>query len=114
MAGSINARDSEIRQARENRAVQDVRILQKVNAAHREAFREKFPGQVEHAMRLTAERLQAILVKTEHLVLSNPATWSGTAEDIAHLSAALASLHSIHQSHDRHSSVDASGPALGS
>jgi len=92
----MTTRDTEIRRAVEARAVQDVRILQKVNHAHREAFREKFPGQVEHAMRLTAERLQALLTKTETTVLNTPATWSCSAQDIRDLAVALDSLHNIH------------------
>lgn len=35
----------------------EVKIMQKVGAAQREAFAVKFPGQVEHILRLTAERL---------------------------------------------------------
>ena len=99
-------RDTEIRRAVEARAVQDVRILQKVNHAHREAFRERFPGQIEHAMRLTAERLQAVLTKTDSTVLSDPDTWCCTATDIRDLAVALDSLHNIHRElhHDRPSS----------
>ena len=92
----MTTRDTEIRRAVEARAVQEVKILQKVNHAHREAFREKFPGQIEHAMRLTAERLQAVLAKSESTVLANPATWTASAQDIKNLAAALDSLHSIH------------------
>jgi hypothetical protein len=91
------SRDTEIRRAVEARAVQDVRILQKVNNAHREAFREKFPGQIEHAMRLTAERLQAVLTKTESTVLNTPSTWTCTAQDIRDLAVALDSLYNIHR-----------------
>jgi hypothetical protein len=110
------ARDSEIRQAVQARAVQDTRILQKVNAAHREAFREKFPGQIEHALRLTAERLQAVLTKTETTVLNQPATWSCTAQDIRDLAVALDSLHNIHTElrHDRSSSSNTQSTTLGS
>jgi len=92
----MTTRDTEIRRAVEARAVQDVKILQKVNAAHREAFREKFPGQVEHAMRLTAERLQACLTKSDGTVLADPDTWSATAQDIKDLAVALDCLHNIH------------------
>jgi hypothetical protein len=109
------SRDTEIRRAVEARAVQDVRILQKVNHAHREAFREKFPGQVEHAMRLTAERLQAVLTKTESTVLNTPSTWSSTAQDIRDLAVALDSLHNIHieLNHDRSSSINTQSTSLG-
>lgn len=92
----MTTRDTEIRRAVEARAVQDVKILQKVNHAHREAFREKFPGQIEHAMRLTAERLQAILAKSEGIVLADPDTWPSSAGEIRDLAVALDSLHKIH------------------
>lgn len=92
----MNTRDTEIRRAVEAKAVQDVKILQKVNHAHREAFREKFPGQIEHAMRLTAERLQAILAKSESTVLADPDTWTATAQEIRDLAVALDCLHNIH------------------
>jgi len=52
-----------VRAAAEGRAVEDTKILQKVNAAHRLAFREKFPGQIEHCLRLITERLQQGLHK---------------------------------------------------
>ena len=76
---------------------QDVKILQKVGAAQREAFKEKFPGQVEHCMRLTAERLQAVLTKRASTDVADPATWACTARDIADLSIALAQLRDIQQ-----------------
>jgi len=81
-----------------NHQVQDVKILQKVNAVHREAFKEKFPGQVEHMMRLTAERLQAVLTKRASTDVADPTTWACTARDIADLSIALAQLRDIQQS----------------
>lgn len=111
-----NIRDTEIRRAVEARAVQDVKILQKVNAAHREAFREKFPGQVEHALRLTAERLQAILTKTETTVLADPRTWNCTSTEIRDLAVALDCLHNIHTEirNDRPSSINTPSPAVGS
>jgi hypothetical protein len=51
--------------------VQDVKIQQKLGAAHREAFQQKFPGQVEHCMRLVAERLQSGLRKDSDMQLSD-------------------------------------------
>lgn len=112
----MTTRDTEIRRAVEARAVQDVKILQKVNHAHREAFREKFPGQIEHAMRLTAERLQAILAKSEGIVLADPDTWPSSAGEIRDLAVALDSLHKIHieLNHDRSSSSNTSSTSLGS
>ena len=79
------------------RELQDARIMSKVNAAHREAFREKFPGQIEHCMRLTAERLQAVLSKRTDTDLANPDTWSATAEEIKDLALALTCLQEVKQ-----------------
>ena len=81
---------------KEEQMVQETIILQKVNKAHREAFREKFPGQVEHCMRLTAERLQAILTKKPS-DLSDPETWSATAGEIHDLAHGLYYLSIINQ-----------------
>jgi len=80
-----DSRDREINQARQ---VRDTLILQKVNGAQREAFRAKFPGQVEHMMRLTAERLQHILVNKPS-DLSDTSTWSSSPADIQQLAQAL-------------------------
>ena len=95
----MSARNDEIRAAQERadlKRVQDTLIQQKVNAAHREAFKTRFPGQVEHCMRLTAERLQAILTK-KPTDLADPETWTSTADEIAKLSEALWHLSVISQ-----------------
>ena len=76
---------------------QDVKILQKVGAAQREAFKEKFPGQCEHILRLIAERLQAVLTKRASTDPADPATWAVTARDIADLSIALSQVYEIDQ-----------------
>ena len=60
----------------QERQVQDVRILQKINAAHRGAFLEKYPQQCEHILRLIAERLQTGLNKN----ISDPLPNSEVAE----------------------------------
>ena len=73
----------------------DIPILQKVGAVQREAFREKFPGQLEHCLRLTAERLQAVLTKRADTDPAQPATWSASAREIADLAIALNYLHDI-------------------
>ena len=91
-----NVRDGMIHQAQQERIVKDTLILQKVNGAHREAFKSRFPGQVEHCMRLTAERLQAILTR-KPTDLANPETWTSTADEIAKLSEALWHLSVISQ-----------------
>ena len=90
------ARDAIIDQAQQQRMTRDTLILQKVNAAHREAFKTRFPGQVEHCMRLTAERLQAILA-SKPKDLTDPETWVSTAAEIASLSEALYYLSEINK-----------------
>jgi len=89
-------RDGHIFQATEAARARDTLILQKVNKAHREAFKTRFPGQIEHILRLTAERLQAMLTaKPESL--SNPDTWVATAAEIRDLSEALYYLAQINK-----------------
>ena len=85
-------RDLDITQAREQadaQRYQETLIAQKVGAAHRLAFREKFPGQIEHCMRLIAERLQHGLRKDAEISISDC-----SAKD---LSWALLNLYQIHQ-----------------
>jgi hypothetical protein len=82
-------RDNEIHQAIEARRAQDTKIEQKINAAHREAFHQKFPGQVEHCMRLVAERMQQGLRKDSEMQLSDCS--------VKDLSWALLNLWTIHQ-----------------
>jgi len=89
-------RDTIIQQAQQERIVRDTLILQKVNKAHREAFKSRFPGQVEHVMRLTAERLQAILTNKPS-DLADPETWVSTAQEIRDLSEALYYLSLINK-----------------
>jgi hypothetical protein len=91
-------RNREIRQAQEDRMVRDTVIMQKVNAANREAFRTRFPGQVEHCMRLTAERLQAVLT-AKPADLTNPETWAATPHDIQCLAQALHLLGELQKQH---------------
>ena len=87
----------EIRAAIAAKETQDVKIAQKIMATHREAFIQKFPGQLEHAMRLTAERLQACLAKPDGIMLGDPATWPADDETIRNLAMALESLYTIHR-----------------
>jgi hypothetical protein len=87
----IDWRDQVIATAREQadeRRYQETIIAQKVGAAHRAAFHEKFPGQVEHCMRLIAERLQKGLAKDAEVGLSDC-----SAKD---LTWALRNLYLIH------------------
>ena len=89
-------RNGMINQAQQERITRDTLIMQKVNLAHREAFKTRFPGQVEHCMRLTAERLQAILTNKPG-DLANPETWTATASEIAELAEALYNLSKINR-----------------
>ena len=91
-----SVRNGIIDQAQQQRIARDTLIMQKVNAAHREAFVEKFPGQCEHIMRLIAERLQSILTNKPSQ-LNDPATWTATAEEISALSYALHNVYQIHK-----------------
>ena len=68
-----------------DRQVTETRILQKVNRAHREAFGVKYPGQVEHCLRLTMERLQLGLDKRDGSDPANADTWRLTAGELSAL-----------------------------
>lgn len=96
-------RDGDIFQAQEAARARDTMILQKVNGAHREAFLKRFPGQIEHCMRLTAERLQAILTR-KPTDLADPSTWNCTAEEIRDLTVALDKLAHLHHAYPMESS----------
>ena len=93
-----NIRDGMIHQAQQERMVRDTLISQKVNGAHREAFLKRFPGQIEHCMRLTAERLQAILTR-KPTDLADPSTWNCSAEEIRDLTVALDKLAHLHHAY---------------
>jgi hypothetical protein len=84
-----NIRDGMIHQAQQERMERDVKIMQKVNHAHREAFRQKFPGQVEHCLRLTVERLQKGLSKEADMQISD--------RDCHDLAVALEKLFALYQ-----------------
>lgn len=94
MSTTPEIRNSIIDQAQQQRMTRDTLILQKVNKVQREAFKSRFPGQLEHIMRLTAERLQAILTKKPD-DLSDPGTWTATAQEVRDLSEALFYLSHI-------------------
>jgi len=91
-------RDGMIHNAVETRRADDTKILQKVNAANREAFVQRFPGQLEHCMRLVCERLQFVLNKPEGTDLFNPDTWPADPSEIAALSQALHNLEEVRRS----------------
>ena len=96
MSTTPDARDNIISQAQQERMARDVKIMQKVNAANRIAFKTRFPGACEHMMRLVSERLQAVLTN-KPTDLGNPETWTATAEEIAYLAEALYRLTQINR-----------------
>jgi hypothetical protein len=79
--------------AREQTA--DVRIMQKVNAVSREAFSTKYPGQVEHCLRLVMERLQAGLDKRGAVDIADPETWRMSTVEILDLTRSAELLNRI-------------------
>lgn len=83
------------RARREEQLIADTKILQKVNAAHRDAFSQKYPGQIEHCLRLVVERLQAGLDKRDGIALDNPASWKLSPAELADLAEAAKYLHDI-------------------
>lgn len=85
-----------IDQTRQAEQVRETLIMQKVNQAHREAFKQRFPAQIEHIMRLTAERLHNILLRKPE-DLGNPDTWTCSAHEIRDLSEALHRLADLHK-----------------
>lgn len=73
------------RQDLAHREEADTKILQKVNAIHRDAFPDKYPRQVEHCLRLVMERLQKSLEKRVGEDPADPATWRITAQELSEL-----------------------------
>ena len=94
---TTDLRDGMIHNAVETRRARDVKIMQGVNQAHREAFVVRLPGQIEHSMRLIAERLIACLSKPEGTHLEDPATWPASADDIHSLTQALWQLEQLRE-----------------
>ena len=90
-------RDGMIHNAVEARRADDTKILQKVNAVNREAFTQRFPGTVEHSMRLISERLLNCLNKPQGTDLTDPGTWCATPGEIADLSLSLWHLEQVRQ-----------------
>ena len=79
----------------QQRLVADTKILQKVNSAHRDAFSIKYPGQVEHCLRLVMERLQLGLDKRDGSDPADPDTWRLTAGELASLAQTAHLLNAI-------------------
>jgi hypothetical protein len=83
---------------RADRQLEDTRILQKVNGAHREAFAAKYDGQIEHILRLLCERLHNGLDKRDGVDISDVATWRLTPSELADLSESVYHMHLIRES----------------
>ena len=98
MSTDHTLRDGMIHNAVESRRADETKIMQKVNAANREAFVQRFPGQLEHTQRLIMERLQHCLNKGADVVLGNPVTWTATPAEIADLASSLWSLEQVRHS----------------
>lgn len=94
----MDARSTVIKQAQQERLARDTVIMQKVNQANREAFQQRFPGQIQHCMRLVAERLQAVLTN-KPADLADPATWTVSAEEIRDLTTALDNLAKLNHAY---------------
>jgi hypothetical protein len=88
-------RDGQAYAAEERGRVDDVKIQQKIMAVNREAFVQRFPGQLEHHMRLVSERLQWSLTKPESCRLDDVTTWPAQPDEIMSLAHALRSLNDI-------------------
>jgi hypothetical protein len=89
------ARDGVIRQAQEEAKVRETLILQKINHSHRVAFNEKFPGQLEHVLRLLTERIQIGLDKRDGVVLEDPTTWKLNCTELKDLSQAIEAIYFV-------------------
>jgi len=91
----IDAKDQEIRKAQEASKVRETLILQKINASHRVAFAEKFPGQCEHILRLLTERLQMGLDKRDGVIVEDSSTWKLSPTELKDLSQALEAIYFV-------------------
>lgn len=98
-------RDQEIKRAQEAARYNDTLILQKINASHRIAFSEKFPGQVEHILRLLTERLQNGLDKRDNVNLDDVNTWKLTPHELCDLSNAVYKMYLVREGLKEHAST---------
>ena len=97
MSTDPTMRDGAIYQAQQERMTKDTLILQKINATHRVAFAEKFPGQIEHILRLLTERLQAGLDKRDGVDINDPDTWKMTSKELSDLSTAIHHVYIVRE-----------------
>lgn len=95
MGIEMNSRDQEIKKATETQKYNDTLILQKINASHRVAFNEKFPGQLEHILRLLTERLQIGLDKRDGVLLEDPKSWKLSTTELKDLSQAIEAIYFV-------------------
>jgi hypothetical protein len=95
MGYQMNSRDQEIKKAQEQVKVSETLILQKINASHRIAFNEKFPGQLEHILRLLTERLQIGLDKRDGVLLEDAKTWKLSTSELKDLSKAIEAIYFV-------------------
>lgn len=93
----MNDRDQEIKRAQEAARYNDTLILQKINASHRLAFTEKFPGQIEHILRLLTERLQNGLDKRDNVNLDDVKTWKLSPGELYELSDAVYKIYLVRE-----------------
>jgi hypothetical protein len=80
------------------RQVQDTKIMQKVNAVSREAFLSKYPGQIEHILRLLCEKMQMSLDKRGANDPTDSSTWLLSPAEYAELAQSIYHINEVHQS----------------
>ena len=90
-----DSRNAIIRQAQEAARESDTLIMQKINASHRIAFTQKFPGQCEHILRLITERLHFGLDKRDGVNPADPESWKLSSSEIANLAEAMYYVNEI-------------------
>ena len=75
----------------------DYKIAEKIVAGQSAVFRNRFPSQIEHVLRLLTERLQAGLDKSNGVVIDTPATWRMTAVELTALAQAVEAIHNVYK-----------------
>ena len=101
----------------------DYKIAEKIALGQSAVFRNRFPGQIEHVLRLLTERLQAGLDKNNGVVIDNPGTWRMTALELSDLAKAVESIYNVYtnvgepkpteQNNDRSWNFDETSDPLG-
>ena len=75
----------------------DYKIAEKIALGQSAVFRNRFPSQCEHILRLITERLQAGLDKNNGVVIDNTATWKMPAVELANLAEAMYNVYNIYK-----------------